>query len=101
MRWNLRKAGVRRALVFCLGVLGVALAAYQFWGANGYAALRRKQQEERGWATRNEALRHENETLQQRVHELHTDPRAIEKIAREELLLAKPDDRIILAPEKK
>ena len=101
MRWNLRKPGVRRALMLGLGALAVALAGYQIWGANGWATLRRRQQEERDWAARNEALRRENEALQQRVHELHHDPRAIEKIAREELLLVKPDDRVILAPEKK
>jgi cell division protein FtsB len=101
MRWNLRKSNVRRALALSLGLLGVALAAYQVWGANGYAALLRKRQEEREWAARNQELQRKNQDLQKRVHDLHSNPQAIEKIAREELLLVKPEDRIILAPEKK
>ncbi len=101
MRWNLRKSNVRRALALSLGLLGVALAAYQVWGANGYAALLRKRQEEREWAVRNRELQQKNRDLQKRVHDLHSNPQAIEKIAREELLLVKPEDRVILAPEKK
>jgi cell division protein FtsB len=101
MRWSLRKQSVRRALAISLGVLTMGLAAYQFWGAHGYAALLRKRQEEQEWTARNQALRRENEALQKQIHDLKTDPRSIEKIAREELMLVQPEDRIILAPEKK
>lgn len=101
MSWNLRSRGTRRAIAASLGGLFLALLAYQVWGENGYFALRRKWQEEREWQERNEALRRKNEALQKRIHELRTDPKAIEKIAREELMLARPEDRIILAPQKK
>ena len=101
MRFNLRRSGARRAIALSLGGLFLALAAYQIWGQNGYVALRRKLEEHREWQTRNEALRRQNEALQKRIHELRTDPKAIEKIAREELMLARPEDKIILTPQKK
>ena len=44
-------------------------------------------------------LNKENAALQQAVKELKTDPRAIEKIAREELILAKPGEIIIKIPQ--
>jgi cell division protein FtsB len=101
MRWNFRKTAARRAIAATLGCLFVALAAYQVWGAKGVFALRRKLQEEHEWQQRNLVLRGENEALQERIHELRTDPTAIEKIAREEYMLAAPGDKVLLAPQKK
>ena len=84
-----------------LGLLFLALAAYHMWGANGLVALHRKRQEQRDWQARNETLRQQNEALQKRIHELKTDPKAIERIAREEYMLAGPGEKILLAPQKK
>ena len=101
MRWSLRKPTARRTIAASLGCLFMALAAYQFWGTNGFFALRRKLQEEREWRERNEALSRQNEEMQKRIHELRTDPKAIEKIAREELMLAGSGEKVLLAPQKK
>ena len=101
MSWNLRKSNARRAIAIVLSALFLALGAYQIRGANGLAALRRRMQEERDWRERNEALRRQNEDLEKRVRELRTDPKAIEKIAREELMLASPGEKLLLAPQKK
>ena len=101
MRWNLRKPTARRALTASLGGLFLLLAAYQVWGANGLVALRRRWQEEQEWRQRNEALHRQKEGLLKRIHELKTDPKAIEKIAREELMLAGQGEKVVLAPQKK
>jgi cell division protein FtsB len=101
MRWNLRKTGARRVIAVILGGLFLALGAYQVWGAKGFFALRRRLQEEQEWQQRNLALRRENEALQKRIHDLRTDPQAIDKIAREEYMLAAPGDKVLLAPQKK
>ena len=101
MRWNLRKPTARRALTTSLAGLFLLLAAYQVWGANGLVALRRRWQEEREWRERNQTLRHQNEALLKRIHDLKTDPKAIEKIAREELMLAGKGEKVVLAPQKK
>src|SRR5712692_2079315 len=101
MSWNLRRPTARRAMLVSLSGLFLALAAYQVWGSNGFFALRRKLQEEREWRDRNEALQQQNEALQKSIHDLKTDPKAIEKIAREELMLAGSGEKILLAPQKK
>jgi cell division protein FtsB len=98
---KLRKPTARRAILVSFGCLFLALLAYQVWGANGLFALRRKLQEEQEWRARNAALRRQNEALQERIHALRTDPKAIEKIAREELMLAGSGEKILLAPQKK
>jgi cell division protein FtsB len=43
-------------------------------------------------------LNEENQRLAERVHDLRTDPHAIEKLARESSLLAKPGEVIIKIP---
>ena len=101
MRWNLRKPTARRALKASLAALFIGLIAYQVWGANGVVALRRKRQEEQEWQQRIEALARQNKALEQRIHGLKTDPKAIEKIAREEFMLAGPGEKVVLAPQKK
>jgi len=101
MGWNLRKPGVRRAVWLSLTGLFLGLAVYQVVGDYGLAALRRRRDEERAWQQRNDLLRRQNEALERRIHQLHTDPKAIEKRAREDLLMADPTDKVILAPQKK
>ena len=101
MRFNLRKSRARRVIAVALGGLFLGLVAYQIWGQNGYVALRRKVQEQQEWQARNGALRRQNEALEKRIRELKSDPNAIEKIAREELMMARPEDKVILTPQKK
>lgn len=101
MRWNLRKPTARRAMRVSLGLMFLALAAYHVWGANGIVSLRRRLQEQREWQERNEALRRQNQALERRVQELKSDPKAIEKIAREDYMLAAPGEKVLLAPQKK
>ncbi len=101
MRWTLRKPNTRRALWWSLGGLFLVVGVYHVFGDNGLMSLRRKLREEREWQQRNEATRRQNEALEKSIHDLKTDPKVIEKIAREELMLAHPDDRVILTPQKK
>ncbi|MBI3665093.1 MAG: septum formation initiator family protein [Acidobacteria bacterium] len=81
--------------------LFLMLVAYQVFGANGIVALRHRKQEEIEWRARNEALQRQNGELGTRIHGLRTDPKAIEKIAREDMMLAGPGDRVIVTPDKK
>jgi cell division protein FtsB len=101
MSWNLRKPTARRAVRASLLLMFLGLAAYHVWGANGILALRRKMQEQHDWEQRNEALRRQNEALGHRIQELKSDPKAIEKIAREDYMLAAPGEKVLLAPQKK
>ena len=100
MSWNLRKAGARRTIAFCLGGLFLALAAYQVWGDHGYRALQRRRQEVREWEAKNQALHKHNSKLEKRIDDLHNRRGLIEKLAREDLRLGRPGERIIHSPQK-
>jgi cell division protein FtsB len=100
MSWNLRRSGTRRNIALCLAGLFLALLAFQVWGDRGYRALQRRLQEEREWEARNETLRRHNAELDQRIRDLNT-PKTIERIAREDLGMTRPGERVIRTPGKR
>jgi cell division protein FtsB len=81
-----------------LGLLVLVLVVHDIFGAHGYLALRRTQQEIKKVNAGLEQLNKENLQLEQEVRELKTDPHKIEKIARDELGLARPGEVIIKIP---
>ena len=82
-----------------LGLLLFALVVHDIFGAHGYLAMRRTQREIQKVKANIEQLNKENVKLADEVKELKTDPRKIEKIARDELGLAKPGEVIIKIPQ--
>ena len=81
-------------------VLFVALLfVHDIFGAHGYLSMRRTQDGIKKVQSEIQALGEENAALEQAVKDLKTDPRAIEKIAREELILARPGEIIIKIPQ--
>lgn len=74
----------------------VALAVGAFFGDRGVLHL--MQQKERTAALRAELeeLRSENAVLAEQIQALRSDPRAIERLAREELGLARPGETLFL-----
>jgi cell division protein FtsB len=81
-----------------LGLLVLILFVHDIFGAHGYLAMRRAQQEILKVNSDLRQLNKENLQLQQEVRELKTDPHKIEKIARDELGLARPGEVIIKIP---
>jgi cell division protein FtsL len=81
-----------------LGVLLLLLVVHDIFGAHGYPVMRRTQNEIKKVNAGLEKLNQENLQLQQEVRELKTDPRTIERIARDELGLARPGEIIIKIP---
>ncbi len=81
-----------------LGLLLLILLVHDIFGTHGYLAMRRTQQEIKKVAAGRDQLNKENLQLEQEVRELKTDPHKIEKIARDELGLAKPGEVIIKIP---
>lgn len=76
------------------------LAIHDVLGSHGLLAMRRTQaqiQELRGEINR---LNQENGDLNNQVHALRTDPKAVERIAREEMGLARPGEMIFKIPEQ-
>jgi cell division protein FtsL len=82
-----------------LALFVVLLFVHDIFGAHGYLSMRRTQDGIKKVKAEIEQLNEENAALEQAVKDLKTDPRAIEKIAREELILAKPGEIIIKIPQ--
>jgi len=82
-----------------LGLLLLALVVHDVFGTHGYLAMRRTQQEIQKVKTDLDQLNKENLELEQEVKELKSDPHKIEKIARDELGLARPGEVIIKIPQ--
>ena len=82
-----------------LGLLVLALLVHDIFGTHGYLAMRRTQQEIGKVQTDTDRLNKENVQLQEEVRELKSDPHKIEKIARDDLGLARPREVIIKIPQ--
>jgi len=92
-----------RSLLYHYGRHGLILAVFlllvhDVFGAHGFLAMHRKQQEIRKVSIELNRLKKENAALQKDVQDLKTDPQTIRKIAREELGLAQPGEVIIKLP---
>ena len=104
---NLKKPDVGEGLVAflrqygatLLGLLLLALVVHDIFGTHGYLAMRRTEQEIKKVKADIEQLSKQNVQLADEVKDLKSDPRKIEKIARDELGLAKPGEVIIKIPQ--
>jgi cell division protein FtsB len=82
-------------------VLLIALMGYHaVFGANGLIVYQHKRSEYRNLDAEIQSLQLENQKLNDHIKALQTDPKAIEKEAREQLRYAKPGEVIYVAPER-
>ena len=81
-----------------LGIFVLALFVHDIFGPHGFIAMRRTQSEIEKVQKDLDRLNKENIELGDQVRALKTDPRLIEKIAREDLQRAKPGEIIIRIP---
>ncbi len=82
-----------------LALFVALLFVHDIFGAHGYLSMRHTQDGIKRVQFEIQTLNKENAALEQAVKDLKTDPRAIEKIAREELILARPGEIIIKIPQ--
>jgi cell division protein FtsB len=81
--------------------LGLALLLLQdLFGTHGLLAMRRAQKEAATVQREIDQINLQNRQLQENVKALKTDPAAIERIAREEMGLARPGEYIFKLPAK-
>ncbi|HEX9760052.1 MAG TPA: septum formation initiator family protein [Candidatus Acidoferrales bacterium] len=85
-------------VVFVLVLL--AMLAHTIFADSGYLAMRRMQQDMEVLNNEIRELHDENRRLAEEVQSLKTDPKTIERIAREEMGLAKPGELIFKLPPK-
>jgi cell division protein FtsB len=82
-----------------LGLALFALLAHDVFGPHGFIAMRRTQKEIEQIREQIGKMNDENKSLADQVNSLKSDPKAIERIAREEMGLARPGERIFKLPE--
>ena len=92
-------AYVQRNARRILGLALFALLVHDIFGAHGFIAMRRTQKEIKQIREQIGKLNNENKSLSNQVNSLKTDPRAIERIAREEMGLARPGEIIYKLPD--
>ena len=79
-------------------VLVVALSFHVIFGANGMAVYRQKRVEYRNLKQEIDQLQQENERYTEQIKALKSDPKAIEKEAREQLHYARPGEVVYIMP---
>jgi cell division protein FtsB len=94
--------GSRRLIATCSVALLVSLLAFHvIFGANGMIVYHQKRTEFKNLDAEIKSLEGENERLNQRIKALKTDPKTIEKEAREQLRYAKPGEVVYSLPTEK
>ncbi len=82
-----------------LGLLILFLVVHDIFGTHGFLAMRRTHAEIDAVKANLSRLNAENAEATEKVHDLKSDPRTIEKLAREGSLLGKPGEVIIKIPQ--
>ena len=82
-----------------MSVLVLMLAYHVVFAANGMVAYQRKRAEHEKLRQDILRLQQENNRISERVRELKSDPRAIEREAREQLKYARPGEVVYISPE--
>jgi cell division protein FtsB len=90
----------RKACVLGTVIALIALAVGSVFGDRGLLNLIEKRRHVESLRSEIETLRGENARLVEEISELKQSPRAIERLAREELGLARPDETVFLIREE-
>jgi cell division protein FtsB len=83
-----------------LGLALLLLAIHDLFGSHGLLAMRRTQTQMKELRGEINRLNQENSNLNKQVQALRTDPKAVERIAREEMGLARPGEMIFKLPDE-
>jgi cell division protein FtsB len=92
-------AYLRKNMRQILGLALLALFVHDVFGPHGFIAMRRTQREIEQIREQIGKLNDENKTLTEQVSSLKSDPKSIERIAREEMGLARPGEMIFKIPD--
>jgi cell division protein FtsB len=82
-----------------LGLALFALLVHDVFGPHGFIAMRRTQKEIEQIREQIGKVNDENKALTDQVNSLKSDPKSIERIAREEMGLARPGELIFKIPD--
>jgi cell division protein FtsB len=90
----------RRLATVAVAVLAIWLFVHVTFGANGMVVYRAKKAEYERVQKDIQALQKENQQYSSEVDQLKSDPKRIEKEAREQFHYARPGEVIYVAPDK-
>ena len=92
-------AYLRKNVRQILGIALFALLVHDVFGPHGFIAMRRTQKEIDQIREQIVKMNDENKSLNDQVTSLKFDPKSIERIAREEMGLARPGEMIFKIPD--
>jgi len=92
-------AARRKLATWGMSLLVVMLAYHVVFGVNGMVAYHNKRAENQKLQQDVLRLQQENDRVSRRVRELKTNPKAIEREAREQLKYARSGEVVYIAPE--
>jgi cell division protein FtsB len=88
----------RRLATAAVGAFTVWLFVHVMFGANGMVVYRQKKAEYIGLQDEIRSLQQENDRYTDQIKSLQTDPKTIEKEAREQLHYARPGEVVYVSP---
>jgi cell division protein FtsL len=97
---HFQRTGLVRNVILGLLLALIAFAIHSIFGQHGYLASRRQRKELRTLQQHIQQLREENSRLDKENRSLRSNPDAIERVAREQMHLAKPGEKIYTLPNK-
>ena len=95
MRLPIRSRSAYWATLAAAASIVTALAYHVICGEHGYLAYRHERQQYETLQKQTNLLQQENQDLQKHIDALKSDPKAVEKVAREQLHMAKPGEIVI------
>jgi len=96
--WEIAFRFRRRLATWGLFVVAALIAAHVLFGTNGWMAYEKKKTEYRKVTQDVLRMQQDNAQIEAQIKALKTDPKAIEKEAREQLRYAKPGDIVYVMP---
>ena len=96
--WSVLYEERRRLATGGVALLAVSLFLHVMFGANGMVVYRSKRTERQKLQAEIDKLQKENNLYVDQIRALRSDPKAIEKEAREQLHYARPGEVVYVAP---
>ena len=96
--WQWLYGSRRKLATAAVALLALQLAWHVIFGANGAMVYAQKREEYKKLQVETQQTQRENQALQQRIDALKSDPKTIEKEAREQLRYARPGEVIYTVP---
>jgi len=93
-------ATLRRNAAYFLVLVCIALLVHEIFGTHGFLALRQEKKQVESLHQQILHLQQENSQLDKQIKALKSDPKAIERLARDQLRLVRPGETVYTYPEK-